>query len=94
LSQGAGLRGGSYSAAPSNATDHAALDGIRWTEDLAVSGTARLDARSASARATLTLSEASRGALDAVWPTDGRRARAELQGTVDGYRVHATMPAP
>ena len=94
LSQGSGLRGGSYSAAPSNATDHASLDGIRWTEDLAVSGTARLDARSASARATLTLSEASRGTLDAVWPTAGRRAQAELQGTIDGYRVHATMSAP
>jgi pimeloyl-ACP methyl ester carboxylesterase len=94
LSQGSGLRGGSYSAAPSNATDHASLDGIRWTEDLAVSGTARFDARSGSARATLTLSEAARGTLGAVWPTAGTRAQAELQGTIDGYRVHAMMPAP
>jgi pimeloyl-ACP methyl ester carboxylesterase len=94
LSQGSGLRGGSYSAAPSNAADRASLDGIRWTEDLAVSGTARLDARSASVRASLTLSGASRGTLEAVWPTAGSSAQAELQGTIDGYRLHARMPAP
>ena len=94
LSQGSGLRGGSYSAQSSNATDHASLDGIRWTEDLAVSGSARFDARSAGARATLTLSEASRGSLEAVWTTAGSRAQAELQGTIDGYHLHATMPAP
>jgi pimeloyl-ACP methyl ester carboxylesterase len=94
LTQGAGLRGGSYSAMPANATDRASLDGIRWVEDLAVSGTARFDARSASARASLTLTGASRGEVDAAWPTSGSRARAELQGTIDGYRLHATMPAP
>ncbi len=94
LTRGSGLRGGTYSAVPADATDRASLDGIRWTEDLAVGGTARLDARSASARASLTLSDASRGSLDVAWPTAGSHAQAELQGTIDGYRVHATMPAP
>ena len=94
LSSGSGLRGGSYSATPKNATDHATLSGVRWTKDLAVSGTADFDARSANGHAHLTLSGAAAGNLDAAWPTVGSTAAAQISGTVDGYHLEATMPAP
>lgn len=94
LRSGSGLRGGSYSASPGNATDRATLAGIRWTNDLGVSGRAELDARSARASAHLTLAGASSGTLDATWPTVGGSAQARLDGTIDGYHLHATMPAP
>ncbi len=94
FSSGSGLRGGTYTANPKNATDHATLSGVRWTKDLAVSGTADFDARSASAHAHLTVSGAASGNLDATWPSVGSSAAAQISGTIDGYRLEATMPAP
>jgi len=94
LTGGSGLRGGSYSATPTNATDEVQLSGIRWTNDLAVSGNAKLDARDASAGARLSLTGVSTGSLNAEWPTVGSNASAVLDGKVDGFEVHATMPAP
>ncbi|MGB8907394.1 MAG: alpha/beta fold hydrolase [Candidatus Cybelea sp.] len=94
LSAGSGLRGGSYTATPRNASDGATLSGIRWTNDLAVSGAAQFDARGASAKANLELAGASTGSLDVTWPTTGSSAQAKLDGTIDGYALHATMPAP
>ncbi len=94
LSAGSGLRGGSYAAQPSGAATRATLSDIRWTNDLAVSGEARLDARTARAQAHVTLSGAVTGSLDAVWATAGSRAAATLRGTLDGNALRATMPAP
>jgi len=94
FSAGSGLRGGSYSATPTNAGASATLSGIRWTDDLAVSGAAVFDARSASARAQLTLRDGATGSLDVSWATIGSNAVALLHGTVDAHVVHASMPAP
>ncbi len=94
LTSGSGLRGGSYTATPRNAADRAMLSGVEWTEDLAVSGAADFDARRAMAHAHLTLSGAAAGSLDAAWPTAGSSAAARIDGTIDGYRLEATMPAP
>ena len=94
LSAGSGLRGGSYSATPANSMDSTTLSGIRWTNDLAVSGTAMLDVRTASASARLSLDGAATGTLRVSWPTAGSTAEASLDGTIDGYKVRATMPAP
>ena len=94
LSDGSGLRGGTYTAMPANATDRASLTEVRWTQDLEVSGSASLDARTANARARLNLAGASTGTLDAAWQIAGSGAQALLDGTVDGYRLRATMPAP
>jgi hypothetical protein len=70
------------------------LSGVRWTKDLAVSGTTDFDARSANAHAYLTVSGEAAGSLDATWPTVGSSAAAQISGTIDGYRLEATMPAP
>ena len=91
---GIGLRGGAYSANFRNAAAHVTLSGVRWTNDLQISGTAELDAKSARARANLTLSGASTGTLEARWPTAGNAAKATISGTVDGYALRAAMPAP
>jgi len=94
VTAGWGLRGGTYTAMPGNATDRATLTDIRWTNDLAVSGRAEFDVRSAAARAHLTLTGASAGTLDAVWAIAGRSAQATLDGTLDGFALRALMPAP
>lgn len=94
LSSGSGLRGGTYTANPKNATVRAMLSGVRWTKDLAVSGTGDFDARRANAHAHLTISGAAAGNVDAAWPTVGGNATAQISGTIDGYRLEATMPAP
>jgi len=94
LSSGSGVRGGSYTAAPTSSAVTATLNGIRWTNDLATSGSAHLDGRSATASARLTLAGACTGAVRASWATTGSTARATLDGTIDGYRLRATIPAP
>jgi pimeloyl-ACP methyl ester carboxylesterase len=93
-SAGSGLRGGSYAASPGNAIDRATLSSIRWTNDLAVSGRAELDARTAAAHAKLAVAGAATGTLGAEWPTTGRRAQAIMEGTIDGFTLRARMPAP
>lgn len=94
LRTGSGLRGGSYIATIGSVLDDARLTDVRWTEDLAVSGNAQLDARDSAALANLTLSGASHGTLHATWTTVGRSATATLDGLIDGYRLRARMPAP
>lgn len=90
---GSGLRGGSFSATTSGAVVSATLAGIRWTNDLAVSGDAQLDARTSGARAHLTLAGAA-GSIDASWQTTGSDAAATISGTLGGHALRATMPAP
>jgi len=94
LSSGAGLRGGTYSASFQNAADRVMLSEVRWTNDLAVSGTADLNARTASAQAALKITGAAIGALHAAWSTTGSTAAAAIEGSIDGNRVRASMPAP
>lgn len=94
LSAGSGLRGGSYTAQPENGGTRALLSAIRWTKDLAVSGSASLDARTARAKANLTLTDGATGSLNAAWPTIGSSAVAVIRGTIDGRVTRASMPAP
>lgn len=94
LDSGAGLRGGSYTALPGNASVRATLSSVRWTNDLDISGAAELDVRGAAAHAHLTLAGVATGAVSAAWSTTGSAAQATLSGTVDGYVLRATMPAP
>ncbi|HET6277052.1 MAG TPA: alpha/beta fold hydrolase [Candidatus Cybelea sp.] len=91
---GSGLRGGTYTASPGDARVLARLAHVRWTNDLSVSGSADFEARRSHASAHLTLAGASTGTLDVTWPASGSDATAVLDGTIDGYHLHATMPAP
>jgi pimeloyl-ACP methyl ester carboxylesterase len=103
---GVGLRGGRFTVAEQNGIQVVTLDAVRWTVDLAVSGTLEKTLGPASrVRAHLTLArtdpidgvvhiESHDGALDIAWDDDAADAVAEVSGTLSGARVAARMPAP
>jgi pimeloyl-ACP methyl ester carboxylesterase len=94
---GVGLRGGSFrveSAAPPLRVD---LNEVRWTEDLAVSGT--IDNAKASfgvVRAALRLTGDGglTGAITVEWPEGVANSMAIIRGSMAGAVVIARAPAP
>jgi pimeloyl-ACP methyl ester carboxylesterase len=97
--QGVGLRGGSFRIVNDPSTLHIALDQVRWTADLAVSGTIdRPMARSGTVRASLHLAGAAglTGDLTMAWPEGvaGAGAHASIHGTLDGEPVRARTAVP
>jgi len=95
VGHGMGLRGGSYSAAQQPEGYRLTLHGVRWTEDLAVSGRIDWPGRSGTVHAVLDVhaSQAS-GRLELSWPEDEVNARARARGTLNGKVVLAEAPAP
>ena len=82
--RGVGLRGGIFHIAADSSAVHVALKGVRWTEDLAVSG--KIDkplARTGSVRASLELFDGSRriGKLRIEWPEGVAGSNAAVRGT-------------
>jgi hypothetical protein len=76
---------------------HVTLNQVRWTEDLAVSGTVdKPMVRSGTVRARLQLAmaDAPAGELTVEWPEDSARSSAGIHGTLAGAAVHARTPAP
>jgi pimeloyl-ACP methyl ester carboxylesterase len=93
--QAKGLRGGSFRIVRSAAGERLSLDGVRWTEDLAVSGTVDHLSRSGAVRAVLEMTgPAGSGRLDIRWHEGAAQATARISGEVDGARVVARQPAP
>ncbi len=93
--QGVGLRGGRFTFIERQGVQVVTLDAVRWTEDLAVSGTLEKTRGPASrVRAHLRLGGAGSpdGALDIVW--DDKDAAADVRGSLGGARVAARTPAP
>jgi pimeloyl-ACP methyl ester carboxylesterase len=93
--KGVGLRGGTFQVTAAAGTDRIELHDIRWTDDLAVSGTIVRPAREGWVTAELLLDGpgASRGKLSARWQGMGE-TQAEVHGDLDGHRVVASMAAP
>jgi len=95
---GVGLRGGRFTARSTGAGGavHADLVAVRWTTDLAVSGTIdfRPGADDGEAELTFTGRDGLTGELSARWPAGGAEARARLAGTVAGRVLRAEVPAP
>ena len=90
-----GLRGGSFRIVSDAADVRLSLDGVRWTEDLAVSGTVHSSGRSGEVRAALELTgTAGSGRLDIRWREGLANASARISGEVDGARVVARQSAP
>lgn len=89
--RGAGLRGGKFVATSVKTTTRLALYGVKWTEDLAVSGTVTVDSRDGRVDAQLHWPHAD---VRAVWLSYAADARAAIAGTIGGHSIHATMPAP
>ena len=94
---GAGLRGGRFEVAERGGTQVVTLEAVRWTEDLAVSGTIRkTPGPGSSVRAHLDLAGPNQltGVLDVEWSDDAPDAVADVRGTLGGTRVAARLPAP
>jgi pimeloyl-ACP methyl ester carboxylesterase len=94
---GVGLRGGRFTIIESKGKQVATLDAVRWTEDVAVSGTLEKTSGAASrVRAHLRLAgtDSLDGVLDIAWDDDAPEAVADIRGSLGGARVAARMPAP
>jgi len=91
---GLGLRGGKFTIERADEQVKAVLDQVRWTEDLAVSGTTIRDKKTGEVRADLTLSGAGTGKLSIRWNEKEATPRALIAGTIGQRTVHAWVQAP
>jgi pimeloyl-ACP methyl ester carboxylesterase len=94
---GVGLRGGRFTIIERKGVQVVTLDAVRWTEDLAVSGTLEKTRGPAShVRAHLRLAGADSldGVLEIVWDDHAPDAVADVHGSLGGVRLAARTPAP
>lgn len=95
--RGTGLRGGQFEIAAGGGSRRITLDRVRWTEDLAVSGTideVRDAAGSVRAKVAIEGPDEIRGSVDLRWEDRRPDAQAHIQGEIAGRAVEAHMPAP
>jgi len=88
---GVGLRGGSFAYTTQGGLTRFTLAGLRWTEDVAVSGDVAWNIASGEVQVQLTLAG---GRIEARWRDRVPDALARIAGTLNGRRIAATMPAP
>jgi pimeloyl-ACP methyl ester carboxylesterase len=93
---GSGLRGGEFTyelTANGYAFD---LDRVKWTDDVAVSGTIRWDHNTDAVVADVRLFQGGErsGTLNIKWDDGKQNAIARLSGTVEGSRLEAKRIAP
>jgi hypothetical protein len=94
---GRGLRGGTFRLERSGTGVRIALNQVRWTRDVAVSGTiSRSSRRHGMARAFLRVStpEDPIGRLTVQWAEGADRSEAQIRGTLGTKRVLAKTAAP
>ena len=93
---GVGLRGGSYNVTESTGGYRITLKELRWTEDLAVSGTIDVPRYKGKAHAALQVhgDPELTGTLEADWLEGPPLANAEVYGSLGGHPVAAKMQAP
>jgi hypothetical protein len=93
---GVGLRGGTFSVKAQRDGYTLTLHKVRWSEDLAVSGTLRCPERSGRVAGDLTLTGADElsGALSVSWLEGAAQARAQIHGKLGTALVAAEMAAP
>jgi pimeloyl-ACP methyl ester carboxylesterase len=95
--RGVGLRGGSFEITARPRSSRIVLRGVRWTSDLAVSGTVddpHDPADALTAHLRIQGPGGMAGRVDARWQNEASDARATIQGVIDGTRIAAEMPAP
>lgn len=94
--EGVGLRGGTFRIKAQGDGDSLMLRGVRWTEDLAVSGKLSRPGRSGSVEGTLTLSgiDEFNGPLSVSWTEGAAQPRAQVHGKLGNAVVAAEMVAP
>jgi pimeloyl-ACP methyl ester carboxylesterase len=93
---GRGLRGGSYTVSRSETTTTITYTGTRYTEDVAISGTATLDRATNSLDATIEVDGS--GNQDGILTLHGllwdpSQPTAQIRGTLRNRHVAVTVPA-
>jgi pimeloyl-ACP methyl ester carboxylesterase len=94
---GVGLRGGTFEISVRPRSTRIVLRGVRWTSDLAVSGTLeRLREPPGATAAHLWIDGPGgmTGGLEVRWQDEGAGARAAIQGAIRGTRIAAEIAAP
>ena len=94
---GVGLRGGGFRIATGSSAVHVTLDEVRWTEDVAVSGTIdKSVTRTGMVQALLRLTgtDGHRGEIKVEWPEGIAAATAAIHGAMNGMPVVARTSAP
>jgi len=93
---GVGLRGGTFKYRATDSGYHLTLHAVRWTEDLAVSGSLNWQPGGGSADGKLTLDgpRDARGVVNIEWLEGAAQARAQVHGKLAGAAVAAETPAP
>ena len=95
--EGQGLRGGSFRFTPHGRSVRITLRNVRWTEDVAVSGTidtSRKPMGPVRARLAVEGPSGLAGRLTIQWQDGGPEARALVRGTIGGAVVVAQTPVP
>jgi TAP-like protein len=93
---GSGLRGGTFTIidGDSNIVSFA-FDGAKFSDDVAVDGTATWDRVSGQVEADLDVTAAdATGTLTVAWDDSAPNATAMARGTLDGRPVSVSLPAP
>ena len=90
---GVGLRGGRFTSTGLDQV-RLRLTGLRYVDDLAVSGTMTWDRATGAIEAEVTFRDAASGRLTLAWNDYDTHAVASVTGTVDGLAVDLTLPAP
>jgi hypothetical protein len=94
---GVGLRGGTFKASRHGTATHFELEQVKWTEDLAVSGTIDRAAHDTGpVRATLRLHTAAgaSGQITIEWNEADPAPLARIRGSFAGAAVDGRAPAP
>jgi hypothetical protein len=91
-----GLRGGSFSYWPNSAGYSFELQGVRWTQDVAVSGKVSWNQVTNIITAQVTLRDDGHalGALSIRWNDADIDAVASISGNIDGATLRASRIAP
>jgi pimeloyl-ACP methyl ester carboxylesterase len=95
--RGSGLRGGTFQVTRRGGDARVALEAVRWTQDLAVSG--MIDKRSGptgvvEAHLEVQGPDGLTGHLTVRWQGDASMALAQIHGVIGGAVVAAQAPAP
>ena len=93
---GVGLRGGTFRSRTAGDAIHAELAGIRWAEDVSVTGTLTWRARPNSGRASLHVraDDGTTGTVRIRWPASATDDCALLEGRIGERSLRAAAPAP
>lgn len=92
---GGGLRGGQFHLLPTANGYRLTLSALRWADDLAVSGRIDWNQQSGGISAAITLqAPPHQGSLRIDWNDRQSVAQADITGSIDGLRLHASRIAP